>query len=128
MDAGGSPDDPDPQYWGNSIGWYENGDTLVVDSIGYNDRSWLDQSGPSRTRRSCTPSNATSASAPTCSSTTSRSTIRARTRRRGRPPQLHQVHHRFMRYQWVCSVRDNNAHYQNTTAPGNASGQTTFGK
>jgi hypothetical protein len=39
------PDDPDPQYYGDSIGWYENGDTLVVDSIGFNDRSWLDQLG-----------------------------------------------------------------------------------
>jgi len=39
------PDDPDPQYWGDSIGWYENGDTLVIDSVGFNDRSWLDQLG-----------------------------------------------------------------------------------
>ena len=39
------PDDPNPQYWGDSIGWYENGDTLVVDSVGFNDRSWLDQLG-----------------------------------------------------------------------------------
>jgi hypothetical protein len=39
------PDDPDPQYWGDSIGSYENGDTLVIDSVGFNDRSWLDQLG-----------------------------------------------------------------------------------
>lgn len=39
------PDDPDPQYWGDSIGWYENGDTLVIDTIGFNDKSWLDQLG-----------------------------------------------------------------------------------
>ena len=26
------PKDPDPTWWGDSIGWYENGDTLVVDS------------------------------------------------------------------------------------------------
>ena len=39
------PDDPDPQYWGDSIGWYENGDTFVIDSVGFNDRSWLDQLG-----------------------------------------------------------------------------------
>lgn len=38
-------DDPDPQYWGDSIGWYENGDTLVIDTIGTNDRTWLDQLG-----------------------------------------------------------------------------------
>jgi hypothetical protein len=39
------PDDPDPQWWGDSIGWYENGDTLVVDTIGINDKTWLDQLG-----------------------------------------------------------------------------------
>ena len=45
------PEDPDPQYWGHSIGWYENGDTLVVDTIGYNDRSWLDQLGHPHTEK-----------------------------------------------------------------------------
>jgi hypothetical protein len=39
------PDDPDPQWWGHSIGHYENGDTLVVDTIGFNDKTWLDQMG-----------------------------------------------------------------------------------
>src|SRR5687767_4249648 len=36
------PDDPDPQFWGHSIGAYENGDTLVVDTVGIDDRTWLD--------------------------------------------------------------------------------------
>jgi hypothetical protein len=39
------PDDPDPQYWGDSIGWYENADTLVIDTVGFNNKSWLDQLG-----------------------------------------------------------------------------------
>lgn len=38
-------DDPDPTWWGESIGWYENGDTLVVDTIGFNGKIWLDQMG-----------------------------------------------------------------------------------
>ena len=37
------PEDTDPQWWGHSIGWYENGDTLVVDTVGFNDKTWLDQ-------------------------------------------------------------------------------------
>jgi hypothetical protein len=45
------PEDPDPQYWGDSIGWYENGDTLVIDSVGFNDRSWLDQMGHPHTEK-----------------------------------------------------------------------------
>jgi len=38
-------DDPDPTWWGESIGQYENGDTLVVDTVGFNDKTWLDQVG-----------------------------------------------------------------------------------
>jgi hypothetical protein len=39
------PDDPDPQYLGHSIGHYENGDTLVVDTVGVNEKTWLDGVG-----------------------------------------------------------------------------------
>jgi hypothetical protein len=38
-------DDIAPSYWGDAIGHYENGDTLVVDIIGTNGRTWLTQSG-----------------------------------------------------------------------------------
>jgi hypothetical protein len=37
-------DDPDPTWYGESIGHYE-GDTLVVDTIGYNDKFWFDFEG-----------------------------------------------------------------------------------
>jgi hypothetical protein len=36
--------DPNPSFLGDSIGHWE-GDTLVVDAIGFNDESWLDQDG-----------------------------------------------------------------------------------
>jgi hypothetical protein len=45
------PEDPDPQWWGHSIGWYENDDTLVVDTIGFNDKTWLDQVGHPHTEQ-----------------------------------------------------------------------------
>lgn len=38
-------EDLDPSWWGDSIGWYENGDTLVIDTIGTNGRAWLSQQG-----------------------------------------------------------------------------------
>ena len=31
-----------PSWFGESIGHYENGDTLVVDTIGLNDRTFVD--------------------------------------------------------------------------------------
>lgn len=38
-------EDIDPSAWGDEIGWYENGDTFVIDTIGLNGRAWLDQMG-----------------------------------------------------------------------------------
>jgi hypothetical protein len=38
------PADPDPTWWGDSIGRYE-GDTLVIDTVGFNDKTWLDHVG-----------------------------------------------------------------------------------
>jgi hypothetical protein len=38
------PDDPNPTWLGYSVGHWE-GDTLVVESAGFNDRSWLDRAG-----------------------------------------------------------------------------------
>jgi hypothetical protein len=38
------PADPDPTWYGHSIGHWE-GDTLVVDTIGYNDKFWFDFDG-----------------------------------------------------------------------------------
>ena len=45
------PDDPDPQWWGHSIGHYENGDTLVIDTVGFTDKTWLDQMGHPNTEQ-----------------------------------------------------------------------------
>jgi hypothetical protein len=36
--------DPNPSFLGDSIGHWE-GDTLVVDAVGFNDETWLDQDG-----------------------------------------------------------------------------------
>ncbi len=38
------PKDPDPTWMGDSVGKYE-GDTLVIDTIGFNDKTWIDQIG-----------------------------------------------------------------------------------
>jgi hypothetical protein len=44
MDGRAQPADPNPDYLGYSVGKWE-GDTLVVDTIGFNDRTWLDAAG-----------------------------------------------------------------------------------
>jgi len=44
LDGRSHPSDPNPTWWGHSVGRWE-GDTLVVDSIGFNDKTWLDLNG-----------------------------------------------------------------------------------
>jgi hypothetical protein len=44
MDGRALPRDPNPTWLGYSVGRWD-GDTLVVESIGFNDRTWLDRVG-----------------------------------------------------------------------------------
>jgi len=44
MDGRGHPQDLDPSYFGHSVGHWE-GDSLVVDSVGFNERFWLTREG-----------------------------------------------------------------------------------
>lgn len=44
LDGRELPKDPDPRWLGYSVGKWE-GDTLVIDTIGFDDRAWLDQYG-----------------------------------------------------------------------------------
>jgi hypothetical protein len=41
LDGRKHPADPDPSWVGHSIGKWE-GDTLIIDTIGFNDRGWMD--------------------------------------------------------------------------------------
>jgi hypothetical protein len=42
------PAKPEPSYYGDSVGHYE-GDTLVIDTIGMNDKTWTDRFGTPHT-------------------------------------------------------------------------------
>jgi hypothetical protein len=50
MDGRKHPEDPTPTWYGHSIGWWE-GDTLVIDTMGLNDKFWLDSSGTPHTEQ-----------------------------------------------------------------------------
>jgi hypothetical protein len=50
MDGRGHPADLDPTWYGHSIGKWE-GDTLVVDSTGFNDKFWFDFAGHPHTEK-----------------------------------------------------------------------------
>jgi hypothetical protein len=44
MDGREHPKDLEPSYYGHSVGHWE-GDTLVIDSVGFNESFWLDRRG-----------------------------------------------------------------------------------
>jgi hypothetical protein len=121
------PEDPDPQYWGHSIGWYENGDTLVVDTVGVNDRSWLDQLGHPHSERMHFIERYTRADGNTISIDLTVDDPGAYTAPWGGKRALSRSTTGFLRYQWVCSVRDNYAHYDKVGKTGNP-GATSFAK
>jgi len=50
MDGRKHSDDPTPTWFGESIGRFE-GDTLVIDSIGFNDKWWWDRRGTPHTEQ-----------------------------------------------------------------------------
>ena len=50
MDGRKHPEDPIPTWWGHSIGHFEK-DTLVIDTIGYNDKFWFDSQGTPHTEQ-----------------------------------------------------------------------------
>jgi len=50
MDGRKHPEDPDPSWYGNSIGHWE-GKTLVVDTVGFNDKFWFDFAGHPHTEK-----------------------------------------------------------------------------
>jgi hypothetical protein len=50
MDGRAHPKDPDPSWYGDSTGKWE-GDTLVVDTVGFNDKFWFDFAGHPHTEK-----------------------------------------------------------------------------
>jgi hypothetical protein len=50
MDGRKHPPELDPTWFGHSIGWYEK-DTLVIDTVGFNDKPWFDGRGTPHTER-----------------------------------------------------------------------------
>jgi hypothetical protein len=50
LDGRGHPKDLEPSYYGHSLGRWE-GDTLVVETVGFNERAWIDRAGTPHTEK-----------------------------------------------------------------------------
>jgi hypothetical protein len=51
MDGRKHPPELDPTWFGHSIGWFDNKDTLVIDTVGFNDKFWFDRQGTPHTEQ-----------------------------------------------------------------------------
>ena len=51
MDGRKHPAELDPTWFGHSIGWFDNKDTLVIDTVGFNDKFWFDRQGTPHTEQ-----------------------------------------------------------------------------
>ena len=122
------PDDPDPQYWGDSIGSYENGDTFVVDSVGFNDKSWLDQLGHPHTDKLHFIERYKLLDKDHMELDMTIDDPGAYTK----PFQARRFFNRpgvpFMQNPWVCSTRENQEHFDNLATPAVAPPASTGGK
>jgi len=111
------PDDPDPTYWGDSIGWYENGDTLVIDTIGANGKTWLDQLGHPTTEKLHLIERYKRVDANTLDFTAIIDDPGAYTK----PFESHRIFTQtgvgFLQDSWTCSVRENLQFFNNLYAP-----------
>ena len=99
-------EDLDPTFWGDSIGRYEN-NALVIDSIGFNGRIWLDQQGKPTTDRLHLVERFRKIDEKTLGFDVTIDDPGAYTR----PFELRRTFERstipFMQSPWNCSVRDN---------------------
>ena len=51
MDGRKHPAELDPTWFGHSIGSWENRDTLLIDTVGFNDKFWFDRKGTPHTEQ-----------------------------------------------------------------------------
>jgi hypothetical protein len=111
------PEDPDPQWWGHSIGWYENGDTLVVDTVGFNDKTWLDQVGHPHTEKLHLIERYKRVDRGTLELEMTIDDPGAYTKPWNARRNFILSTTGFMRYQQICSIRENQQFFDNLAKP-----------
>jgi hypothetical protein len=108
---------PMPLWWGDSIGWYENGDTLVIDTIGIDDRTWLDKQGHPHTIQLHMVERYKRVDPNTLELDVTYDDPGAYTK----PFKSHRTFLKsaaaFLKYQWSCSTRENEKFYDELAKP-----------
>ena len=111
------PADTDPQWWGHSIGRYENGNTLVVDTVGFNDKTWLDQMGHPHTEQLHLTERYKRVDENTLELDITIDDPGAYTKPWNAHRNFTLSKTGFLRYQQICSVRENQQFFDNLGKP-----------
>jgi hypothetical protein len=111
------PEDPDPQWWGHSIGHYENDNTLVVDTVGFTDKTWLDQMGHPHTEQLHLTERYKRVDKTTLELDMVIDDPGAYTKPWNAHRNFTLSSTGFLRYQQICSVRENQRFFDNLAKP-----------
>lgn len=103
------PKDPDPTWLGYSVGKWE-GDTFVVDTIGFNDKLWVDVFGSPRSDQMHLTERYRRLNHDTLEMQITMDDPKAYTKIWVNPPKLHKLEPTWEIAEWFCVIEEENAY------------------
>jgi hypothetical protein len=103
------PKDPDPTWLGYSVGKWE-GDTFVVDTIGFNDKLWVDVYGSPRSDKMHLTERYRRLNHDTLEMQITMDDPKAYTNIWVNPPKLHKLEPKWEIAEWFCVIEEENAY------------------
>jgi hypothetical protein len=103
------PKDPDPSWLGYSVGKWE-GDTFVVDTIGFNDKLWVDVYGSPRSDKMHLTERYRRLNHDTLEMQITMDDPKAYTKVWVNPPKLHKLEPAWEIAEWFCVIEEENAY------------------
>jgi len=103
------PKDPDPSWLGYSVGKWE-GDTFVVDTIGFNDKLWVDVYGSPRSDQMHLTERYRRLNHDTLEMQITMDDPKAYTKIWVNPPKLHKLEPAWEIAEWFCVIEEENAY------------------
>ena len=103
------PKDPDPSYLGNAVGKWE-GDTFVVETIGFNDKVWADAYGDPRSEQTHLTERYRRLNHDTLELQVTIDDPKSYTKPWVSPPKLHKLEPGWEIAEWFCAAEEDKAY------------------
>jgi hypothetical protein len=103
------PKDPDPSYLGSAVGKWE-GDTFVVETIGFNDKVWADAYGDPRSEQTHLTERYRRLNHDTLELQVTIDDPKSYTKPWVSPPKLHKLESGWEIAEWYCAVEEDKAY------------------